>query len=193
MKLLLCSILCLCVIFMSCCHLIAWVSKVSFIISGSSWSYNFVSPLCCQQTSSCIHCIPYVAVSCCSWCYSLWCYYCHILTSFSTNNLISSWVSKLIDIWSTTSLVYYEWCLRLWSLENHCTFTAERHMNTYNTWRHGNTHGKQSVSCKPKRTWELTSNIPVWLIMKVAQFPSGGRETDCQDYARHSPRCQEAD
>jgi len=86
MKLLLCSIIHLHEIFMSCHHLIAWVSKVAFIISGSAWSCNFVLPLCCQQPSSCIHCIRcvrwihcvhcihciwcvwYAAFRCCSWC-----------------------------------------------------------------------------------------------------------------------------
>ncbi len=81
MQLLLCSILYLRVIFLSHPHLISWVSKVSFITSGSSWACNFVPPLCCQQNSSCVCCIRYVAfnffvdgVACCdgvavvSWC-----------------------------------------------------------------------------------------------------------------------------
>ena len=84
MQLLLCSILYLCTIFMSCRHLIAWVSKVAFIISGCAWSCNFVLPLCCHQPSSCIHylrfihciccvhCIRYAAFSFCSWCCLLW-------------------------------------------------------------------------------------------------------------------------
>ena len=32
------------------------------------------------------------------------------------------------------------------ALLEHCTCTAERQMNTYDTWRYDNTHGKQSVS-----------------------------------------------
>ena len=83
--------------------------QIAFTISGSAWSYNFVPPLCCQQPSSCIHCIRficcvrcirYAAFSWCSWCCSLWCC---CLMSLSTNNLMSSWVGKLIDTWSTAS------------------------------------------------------------------------------------------
>ena len=82
MQLLICSIFCLHVIFMLCRHYIAWVSKFSFIISGSAWSCNVASPLCCQQPSACIcyvhfifciRCIRYAAFSCCSQCCSMWC------------------------------------------------------------------------------------------------------------------------
>ena len=52
MQLLICSILCLHVIVLSP---LTWISKFSFIISGFAWACNFVPPLCCQQTSSCIH------------------------------------------------------------------------------------------------------------------------------------------
>ena len=97
---LLCSILCLRMIFMSHRHLIAWVSKVSFIISGSAWACNFVPFLRCQQPSSCIRCIRYASVNCCSWCYSLWCFF---LMSLSMNILMSSWIGKLIETWSTAS------------------------------------------------------------------------------------------
>lgn len=84
-----------------------------------------------------------------------------------------------------------EWCPRLFSPRNHCTYTSERQMNTYDTWRHGNTHSKQSFSGKPKWTWELTCNILGWMIMKVAQFQLRGQETDCQDCSRHSLGCWE--
>lgn len=69
MQLLLCFVLYLHAIFMSCHHLITWVSKVSFITSGSSLAYNSIMPLCCQQPSSCVHCIWYASLSCCWW----WC------------------------------------------------------------------------------------------------------------------------
>ena len=97
------SILCNRVTFMSHLHLIDWVSKVAFIMSGSTWTCNFVPPLCCQQPSSFIHCIRYAAVSYCSWYNSLWCCCCHILMYLSTSNLISLWLGKPTDIWSTAS------------------------------------------------------------------------------------------
>lgn len=84
-------------------HIIAWVSKVAFIISGSSWACNFVLLLCCQKPSSCICRIQYASFSCYSWCCSLSCYCSHILRSLSTNNLTYSWVGNLIDTWSTSS------------------------------------------------------------------------------------------
>jgi len=90
MQLLLCSILYLCAIFMLHHHLIAWVSKVSFITSGSAWACNFFLPLCCQQPSSCVHCIWYAAFIYCWLCFLLWCCY------------VISWYPCL---WTT-------WCLR---------------------------------------------------------------------------------
>ena len=48
MQLLLCSMFCLRVIFMSCCHFIARVSKVPLIINGPAWACNLVPPPCCQ-------------------------------------------------------------------------------------------------------------------------------------------------
>ena len=65
MQLLICSILYLHAIFMSRRHLISSVPKVSFITSGYACACNFVLPLCCQQTSSCIHCIQYISFSSC--------------------------------------------------------------------------------------------------------------------------------
>lgn len=103
MQLLLCSIFCLRAIFMSTCHFIVRVSKVAFIINWPAWACNLVLPLCCQQPSSCIHCIWYAAFSCYSWCCSLWCCCCHILTSLSMNNLMCSWVGKSMDNWSIAS------------------------------------------------------------------------------------------
>jgi len=41
-------------ILLSCGHLIASISKDTFITSGSAWTCNFASPLHCQQPSSCI-------------------------------------------------------------------------------------------------------------------------------------------
>lgn len=99
----------LCAIFMSYHHFISWFSKVAFIISGFSWSCNFSLALCYQQPSSCIHCIHficcvrcilYASFSCCSWCCSLWCCF---LISLPMKNLMSSWVGKPMDTWSTTS------------------------------------------------------------------------------------------
>lgn len=57
MKLLLCFFPYLRVIFVSCRHLIASISKVSFITTGSAWACNFVPPLSCQQPSPYIHCV----------------------------------------------------------------------------------------------------------------------------------------
>ena len=168
MQLLLCSILCLRMIFISRCHLVVQVSKLSFIVTGSSWACNFVSPLCCQQPSSRIHCIQYDAFIWCSWCCSMWWCCHHILMSLSTNNLMSSWVGNLIDTWST---------LLSW---NHCTYTTKRQMNTCDTWRHGNTHGKKSISQKLEWTWELTSKTMQGTIWAT------GRLTDCWNYAMHS-------
>jgi len=79
MQLLLCSILCLRMIFMSRRRLITWVSKVAFMISGSSWACNFVLSLYCQQPSSCICCIRFihyihfVHCICCIWYVSFSC------------------------------------------------------------------------------------------------------------------------
>ena len=103
MKIILCSILYLCVIFMLCHHLIAWVSKVAFIINGSSCACNFVPPLCFQQPSSRVRCIWYAAFNFPSWCFSLWWCCFHILMSFPMNNLMYSWVGKLIDTWLIAS------------------------------------------------------------------------------------------
>lgn len=100
MQLLLCYIFYLCAIFMSCRHSIAGVSKVAFIINGPTWACKLVLPLCCQQPSSCIRYIWYVAFNYYSWCFSLWC--CHLMSLFM-NNLMSSWVGKLINTWSTAS------------------------------------------------------------------------------------------
>ena len=117
MQFLLFSIPYLRAIFMSRRHLIAWVSKVTFIINRSAWACKFVPPLCCQQPSSCIRCIRYAAFSCCSWCCSLWCCCCHILMSLSMNNLMSLWVGKSIELNRLHPQVCSEWCLRLSSLE----------------------------------------------------------------------------
>ena len=139
MQLLLCSILCLCVIFLSRRHLIAWVSKVAFIINGSDWACNFVRHLCCQQPSSCIRCIRYAAFSGCSWCYSSWCCCCRILMSLSTKNLMSSWVGKSIEtllnsspsvLWTVSSnlLAWKPLCLYCWE--------ADEHLQYLETWKH---------------------------------------------------------
>ena len=100
---LLCYIFYLHVIFMSWCHSIVGVSKVAFIINGPTWAFKLVPPLCFQQTSSCIHCIWYVVFSCFSWCCLLWFCCFHILMFLSMNKLMSLWVGKSIDTWSTTS------------------------------------------------------------------------------------------
>ena len=81
-------------------HSIVVVSKVSFIINGLAWACNLVLPPCCQQPSSCIRYIWYAVFSFYSWCCSLWCC---CLMSLSTNDLMSSWVGKLIDTWLTAS------------------------------------------------------------------------------------------
>lgn len=73
------------------------------VVASSAWSCNLAPPLCCQQPSYCIHCVRcilYDAFSYCSWCCSLW--WC-CLMSLSMNNLMSSWLGKLIDTWSTAS------------------------------------------------------------------------------------------
>ena len=66
------------------------------------WACNLVLLLCCQQPSY-IHCIWYVVFNYCSWCCLLWCYCCHLLMFLSRNNLMSSWVGKFVDTWSTAS------------------------------------------------------------------------------------------
>lgn len=104
MKLLLCSVLYLPVIFMSRGHLIAWVSKVAFFTSGYAWACNFVPPLCYQQPSTCIHCIQCADFNWCSFCFLLWCCRHHILMSLFVNKLMSLWVGKFIGTWSTTFL-----------------------------------------------------------------------------------------
>jgi len=157
MQLLLYSILCLLVLFMSHRHLIARVSKVAFTISGFAWACNFVPPLCCQQPSSCVHCIRYVAFSCCSWCCLLWCCFRHTLMSFSTNNLMCLWVSKFIDTWSTTSPSV------LWTVSStplswkwfylYC-WEADEHPRYLETWQ----HSRQEI-CRLKTKMNLRTDL----------------------------------
>lgn len=64
MQLLLCSIFYLHAIFLSRRHFIAGVSKVDFIINRPTLTCNLVLPPCCQQPSSCIHCIWYYVLNC---------------------------------------------------------------------------------------------------------------------------------
>ena len=119
-------------------HLIAQVSKVSFITSGSAWACNFVPPLCCQKPSSCIHCIWYATFSCCWWCCLLWCYCHHILMSLSRNNLISSWVDKFINTWSTTSpsVLWKVYSILLsWKSLYLCWWRAYEHLRYLETWK----------------------------------------------------------
>ena len=130
---------------MSHYHFIAWVSKVSFIISGSAWPCNFALPLCCQQPSSCIWCVRLVCCVCCiryaafsyySWCCSLWCC---CLMSLSTNNLMSSRVGKPMDTWSTTSpsmLWTMSSSLLSWKPLYLYFWEANEHLWYLETWQH---------------------------------------------------------
>lgn len=120
-------------------HLIAYVRKAAFIISGPTWSCNFVPPLCFQQPSSFIRCIWYASFNYYSWCFSLWCCCHHILMSLSTKTLMSLWVGKFIDTWSTTSrsvLWMVSSTLLSWKPLYLCCWEENENLGYLETWQH---------------------------------------------------------
>ena len=180
-------------IFISHHQLIAWVSKVALIISGSAWACNFVLTLCFQQPSSCVHCVQVyylLLLLMVLLVVMLLTYYLDVLVYEQLDVLIGKQAHRHFlgckPCWALDGVLW------LFPLEGHCTSISKRQTNTCDSWRHINTHGKKSVKRKPKQTWWLTCNIAMWLIVKVAEFPLRGRETDCRNYGRHSPGYHEA-
>lgn len=152
MQLLLCSILYLHGIFMSRHHLIASISKVSFTTSGFSWACNFVPDLCCQQPSSCLHCVQV-----CCLLLLLMVLLVVMLLPYYLDALVYEQLDVFIGRRAHINLFGCKpcWAINdvLWicSTKGHCTCDAETQKNTYDAWRHRNIDGKQSVSRKQKK------------------------------------------
>lgn len=78
-------------------------------------------------------------VYCRSWCCLLWCYCHHIFMYLSTNNLMSSWVGKLIDTWSNASpsvLWTMSSTFLSWKTLYLCCWEEDEHLWYLETWKH---------------------------------------------------------